>query len=63
MLDWALAYRRAFAWLALADSNLKNFPPEEEERTKEEIITRLLKLFYDITTIFSRNSYPTSNLT
>ncbi|KAD1384629.1 hypothetical protein E3N88_42913 [Mikania micrantha] len=61
MLDCALAYRRAYARLALVDFNYKTFP-SEEEWARVERIKRLLKPFYDITTLFSGSSYPTSNL-
>ncbi|KAM0062415.1 putative HAT dimerization domain, ribonuclease H-like superfamily, hAT-like transposase, RNase-H [Helianthus debilis subsp. tardiflorus] len=61
MLDCALAYRRAYTWLALVDSVFKT-SPSEEEWARVEIITRLLKPFYEITTLFSGSSYPTSNL-
>ncbi|XP_022028404.1 zinc finger BED domain-containing protein RICESLEEPER 2 [Helianthus annuus] len=61
MLDCALAYRRAYTRLALVDSVFKT-SPSEEEWARVEIITRLLKPFYEITTLFSGSSYPTSNL-
>ncbi|KAK1432915.1 hypothetical protein QVD17_09818 [Tagetes erecta] len=61
MLDSALTYKRAYARLALVDPNFKTFPSEDEWK-RVEIITRFLKPFYDITTLFSGSSYPTSNL-
>ncbi|KAI3694988.1 hypothetical protein L1987_77975 [Smallanthus sonchifolius] len=61
MLESALAYRRAYAQLALVDSNYKTLP-SVEEWTRVEKITRFLKPFYEITTLFSGSSYPTSNL-
>ncbi|XP_021985822.2 zinc finger BED domain-containing protein RICESLEEPER 2-like [Helianthus annuus] len=61
MLDCALAYQRAYTRLALVDSVFKT-SPSEEEWARVEIITRLLKPFYEITTLFSGSSYPTSNL-
>ncbi|KAM0001748.1 putative HAT dimerization domain, ribonuclease H-like superfamily, hAT-like transposase, RNase-H [Helianthus debilis subsp. tardiflorus] len=61
MLDCALAYRRAYTRLALVDSSFQT-SPSEEEWVRVEIITRLLKPFYEITTLFSGSSYPTSNL-
>ncbi|XP_076936183.1 zinc finger BED domain-containing protein RICESLEEPER 2-like [Bidens hawaiensis] len=61
MLDCALAYRRAYSQLALVDSNFKS-NPSEEEWERVEVITKFLKPFYDITTLFSGSLYPTSNL-
>ncbi|KAJ0825565.1 putative transcription factor/ chromatin remodeling BED-type(Zn) family [Helianthus annuus] len=61
MLDCALAYRRAYTRLALVDSSFQT-SPSEEEWVRVEIITRLLKPFYEITTLFSGSSYPTLNL-
>ncbi|KAJ0508003.1 putative HAT dimerization domain, ribonuclease H-like superfamily, hAT-like transposase, RNase-H [Helianthus annuus] len=61
MLDSALAYRNAYERLALVDSRYKTFP-SEQEWTRVETITKFLKPFYNITTLFSGNSYPTSNL-
>ncbi|GJR77891.1 zinc finger BED domain-containing protein RICESLEEPER 2-like protein [Tanacetum coccineum] len=61
MLDCALAYQNAYARLKLVDTNYESCPSEDEWiRIKE--ITKFLKPFYDITKLFSGNSYPTSNL-
>ncbi|GJR77892.1 zinc finger BED domain-containing protein RICESLEEPER 2-like protein [Tanacetum coccineum] len=61
MLDCALAYKNAYARLKLVDTNYESCPSEDEWiRIKE--ITTFLKPFYDITKLFSGNSYPTSNL-
>ncbi|KAJ0603044.1 putative transcription factor C2H2 family [Helianthus annuus] len=61
MLDSALAYRNAYARLALVDSKYKTFP-SEQEWARVETITKFLKPFYNITTLFSGTSYPTSDL-
>ncbi|GJW99674.1 reverse transcriptase domain-containing protein [Tanacetum coccineum] len=61
MLDCALAYQNAYARLKLVDTNYESCPSEDKWiRIKE--ITKFLKPFYDITKLFSGNSYPTSNL-
>ncbi|GJR02193.1 zinc finger BED domain-containing protein RICESLEEPER 2-like protein [Tanacetum coccineum] len=61
MLDCALVYQNAYARLDLVDSNYTCCPtPEEWTRIRE--ISKFLKPFYEITTLFSGNSYPTSNL-
>ncbi|GJS91446.1 zinc finger BED domain-containing protein RICESLEEPER 2-like protein [Tanacetum coccineum] len=61
MLDCALAYKNAYARLKLVDTNYESCLLEDEWiRIKE--ITKFLKPFYDITKLFSGNSYPTSNL-
>ncbi|GJR64653.1 zinc finger BED domain-containing protein RICESLEEPER 2-like protein, partial [Tanacetum coccineum] len=61
MLDCALVYERAYARLKLVDSSYKTCPTEEEW-ARIRAITKILKPFYDITTLFSGTSYPTSNL-
>ncbi|GJT90228.1 zinc finger BED domain-containing protein RICESLEEPER 2-like protein [Tanacetum coccineum] len=61
MLDCALVYQNAYARLDLVDSNYTCCPtPEEWTRIME--ISKFLKPLYKITTLFSGNSYPTSNL-
>ena len=61
MLDCAIAYRSAYGALNLVDPYYVTCPSEEEwEKVKE--ITNFLKPFYEITTLFSGSSYPTSNL-
>ncbi|GJX62034.1 zinc finger BED domain-containing protein RICESLEEPER 2-like protein [Tanacetum coccineum] len=61
MLDCALVYRRAYVLLAKLDKKFKTCPTEEEF-TRMEAITMLLKPFYDITKLFSGTLYSTSNL-
>ncbi|GJV49666.1 zinc finger BED domain-containing protein RICESLEEPER 2-like protein [Tanacetum coccineum] len=61
MLDCALVYRRAYVLLAKLDKTFKTCPTEEEW-TRMEAITMLLKPFYDITKLFSGTLYSTSNL-
>ncbi|GJY12240.1 zinc finger BED domain-containing protein RICESLEEPER 2-like protein [Tanacetum coccineum] len=52
MLDYALVYRRAYVLLAKLDKMFKTCPTEEEW-TRMEAITMLLKPFYEITKLFS----------
>ncbi|KAH9734335.1 zinc finger BED domain-containing protein DAYSLEEPER [Citrus sinensis] len=61
MLDCALYYKSAFFHLALSDFNYK-YCPSEDEWNKLERITNFVVLFYEITCIFSRSKYPSSNL-
>ena len=61
MLESALKYKRAFISLALSDKNYKHCPSIDEWR-RGEIICAFLKPFYDMTTLISGTSYPTSNL-
>nr|XP_043633091.1 zinc finger BED domain-containing protein RICESLEEPER 2-like [Erigeron canadensis] len=61
MLDCAIAYRSAYDALELVDPYYLTCPSMEEwERIK--VITKFLKPFYEITTLFSGSFYPTSNL-
>ena len=61
MLDSCLLYRPAFSHLQLIDANYKDRPTSEEWKQIEKI-SKFLKVFYDVTNIFSGTKYPTSNL-
>jgi len=61
MLKSALKYRHVFGSLHLVDESYK-YCPSEEEWERVEKICRFLLPFYDITTLISVTSYPTSNL-
>ncbi|XP_058785011.1 zinc finger BED domain-containing protein RICESLEEPER 2-like [Vicia villosa] len=61
MLKSAINYRRAFYSLSLRDSNFKCCP-SSEEWARSEIMSDLLKLFYNITNLIFGSSYPPSNL-
>ena len=61
MLDSALFYRRAFIHLQLSDSNYRHCP-SQEEWSKVEKISNLLRVFHKVTCLFSGTSYPTANL-
>ncbi|KAK9119242.1 hypothetical protein Scep_017335 [Stephania cephalantha] len=61
MIESALYYRNAFAHLALSDTNYV-FCPELEEWNQVEYVFKFLKIFYDLTNIFSGAKYPTINL-
>ncbi|KAJ0477257.1 putative transcription factor/ chromatin remodeling BED-type(Zn) family [Helianthus annuus] len=62
MLDSALAYRHAYTRLAILNGSEYPAFPSKQEWERVETIIKFLKPFYNITTLFSRNSYPTSNL-
>ncbi|CAN6722759.1 unnamed protein product [Malus baccata var. baccata] len=61
MLNSAIFYRYAFINLGLSDSNFESCP-SSEEWDKVVKISKFLGYFYDITCLFSRTKYPTSNL-
>lgn len=61
MLESCLLYRPAFCHLQLVDTNYKNCPTSEEWKQIEGL-SKFLKVFYDVTNIFSGTKYPTSNL-
>ncbi|KAK9682394.1 hypothetical protein RND81_10G070700 [Saponaria officinalis] len=61
MLDSALYYRRAFNNLSKTDLNYLHCPTESEW-DKIEKICKFLKLFHDVSCIFSDTKFPTSNL-
>ena len=61
MIDSAMRYRSMLNRLAEENANFKHCPPKDEWNRVERI-TWFLKLFNDITTLFSRTDYPTANL-
>ena len=61
MIDSAMRYHSVLNRLAEEDVNFKHFP-SRGEWNKVERITRFLKPFNDITTLFSGTDYPTANL-
>ncbi|KAK9668313.1 hypothetical protein RND81_13G050600 [Saponaria officinalis] len=61
MLDSALYHRRALNNFAKTDLNYKHCPTEGEW-DKIEKICKFLKVFYDVTCVFSGTKFPTSNL-
>ncbi|KAK9749687.1 hypothetical protein RND81_02G143600 [Saponaria officinalis] len=61
MLESALYYRKALNNLARSDLNYLHCPTEGEW-DKIEKICKFLKVFYDVTSLFSSTKFPTSNL-
>ncbi|XP_026459899.1 zinc finger BED domain-containing protein RICESLEEPER 1-like [Papaver somniferum] len=61
MLDSCLVYKSVFAHLKEVDPDYKDCPTDEEWE-QIEVVTKFLKTFYDLTTLFSGSKYPTSNL-
>ena len=61
MIDSAMRYRSVLNRLGEEDANFKHCP-SRDECNRVERITRFLKSFNDITTLFSETNYPTANL-
>ena len=61
MTDSATRYRSVLNRLAKEDANFKHCP-SRDKWNRVERITRFLKPFNDITTLFSGTVYPTANL-
>ena len=61
MIDSAMKYRSVLNRLAEEDANFKHCP-SGDEWNRVERITRFLKPFNDIKTLFSGTDYPTTNL-
>ncbi|XP_050278202.1 zinc finger BED domain-containing protein RICESLEEPER 2-like [Quercus robur] len=61
MINNVMRYRFVLNRLAEEDANFKHCSPKDEWNRVERI-TRFLKPFNDITTLFSRTDYPTANL-
>ncbi|XP_050207485.1 zinc finger BED domain-containing protein RICESLEEPER 2-like [Mercurialis annua] len=61
MIYSALFYQNAFVHLQLSDSNFKHCPSIDEWK-KVEKICKFLRVFNDITCLFSRTKYPTANM-
>ena len=61
MINSAMRYHSVLNRLAEEDANFKHCP-SRDEWDRVERITRFLKHFNDITTLFSGTDYPTTNL-
>ena len=61
MIDSAMKYHSVLNRLAEEDANFKHCL-SNDEWNRVERITRFLKPFNDITTLFSGTDYPTANL-
>jgi hypothetical protein len=61
MLETALPYKTAFIRASRVDRQYTFLPSDEEWKFAEEVVGRL-KLFYDITKLFSGTDYVTANI-
>ncbi|KAF7137601.1 hypothetical protein RHSIM_Rhsim07G0157200 [Rhododendron simsii] len=61
MLQTAIEYKDAFSRLKHCDTQYKTVPTENDWKLAVEICGRL-KVFYNVTELFSRTRYPTANL-
>ncbi|XP_058190332.1 zinc finger BED domain-containing protein RICESLEEPER 2-like [Rhododendron vialii] len=61
MLQTAIEYKDAFSHLKHRDTQYKTVPTENDWKLAVEICGRL-KVFYNVTELFSRTRYPTANL-
>ncbi|XP_026437405.1 zinc finger BED domain-containing protein RICESLEEPER 2-like [Papaver somniferum] len=61
MLDSCILYKPVFSHLKLVDSDYEDCPTNEEWE-QIEVVTKFLKVFHELTKIFSGSKYPTSNL-
>lgn len=60
MLETAIIYRDVFSRLKFREKQYKNIPTDEDWENAIEICEKL-KIFYDVTELFSGTLYPTSN--
>ncbi|KAI3912150.1 hypothetical protein MKW92_037359 [Papaver armeniacum] len=58
---WLYLYKPVFCHLKLVDSDYQDCPTDEEWE-QIEVVTKFLKVFYELTKLFSGSKYPTSNL-
>lgn len=61
MLATVLYYKKAFNYLQRTDANYVHCPSSEEWGRIEKI-AKFLKVFYEVTSLFSGSKYPTTNL-
>ncbi|XP_026419636.1 zinc finger BED domain-containing protein RICESLEEPER 1-like [Papaver somniferum] len=61
MLDSCILYKPVLSHLKLVDSDYEDCPTNEEWE-QIEVVTKLLKVFHELTKVFSGSKYPTSNL-
>ncbi|RZC83821.1 hypothetical protein C5167_046611 [Papaver somniferum] len=60
MLQSCISYEKVFTHLRLVDPDYAE-SPNGEEWEQIKVVTKFLKVFYDLTTLFSGKKYPTSN--
>ncbi|RZC65781.1 hypothetical protein C5167_009469 [Papaver somniferum] len=60
MLQSCISYEKVFTHLRLVDPDYAE-SPNGKEWEQIKVVTKFLKVFYDLTTLFSGNKYPTSN--
>ena len=61
MLKTTLAYKNVFPILKLFESHYVLVPSEAEWETAKDVCDRL-KLFYNVTELFSGTRYPSANM-
>ncbi|OMO96602.1 hypothetical protein CCACVL1_04875 [Corchorus capsularis] len=62
MLESALYFKDVLVYWGLHDKDFKIFALSDEEWGNVNILCKFLKVFYDVTCIFSGSKYPTSNI-
>jgi len=62
MLESALFYKGAFSHLAVIDEHYAPYCPLPDEWKKIEVFCKFFKLYYYLTSLFSGDKYPTSDL-
>ena len=61
MLSKTLKYKKVFYRLQQREPQYKNAPDEKEWALASELCDRL-KIFYNVTELFSGTKYPTTNI-
>ncbi|VFQ73593.1 unnamed protein product [Cuscuta campestris] len=61
LLDHALYYKDVFIYLSERDSAVKSLVPSGDDWVKVAYVHKFLKVFYDVTNLFSASRHPTSN--
>ncbi|KAK6238447.1 hypothetical protein QUC31_003916 [Theobroma cacao] len=62
MLEVALEYRKVFCCLQDRDPVNMKFLPSDLEWDRVSVIASFLKLFVEVTNVFTRSKYPTANI-
>ncbi|KAB2041399.1 hypothetical protein ES319_D02G145600v1 [Gossypium barbadense] len=62
MLESSLYYKDVLDYWGQRDKDYQMFALSSEEWTNVAILCKILKVFYDVTCVFSGSNYPTANL-
>jgi len=61
LIDCVIYYKYVFIYFRERDFAVKSLAPQVDDWDKLVYVYKFLKVFYDVTNLFSASKYPTSN--